>query len=401
MKQILLSIVLFLRTYSVFAGNLCDAECSLSITFPDGGSIVAVEPLTFVYSEGGYINDGIVTTGYASGESRSLAAGESIEFQSGGALDVGVGGNLEYTSILIATNGVIDATANGGSEKIFLREMRFIGELTFVLHSDTEVVETGLLAVQVGSEVTLSVETGAGLNIAGGSIFNNSTQSINTVFSGIISVVPVPSTTSVYVCGPTSTGTLTNSGTISGGSISASAGGSSSTSAEYGSTYATASTGTLTNSGTISASACPGDEIISGTTYTYTTSGIPGDLTEFIIPILQINTTELQNFTLGMGTLTFSDPIREMSIEELINYYKFAFGTDGLELVTSDGESCTTIEGSCYSAKGIEYTPNDEGVLVKVETSTVESSAKTGAGELHLKVLFIMLFALVTLRRKI
>ena len=68
-----------LMAHVAHAGKLCESSCdALTISFPDGGSIEAVEALSFQFGDGGVLNDGSVTTGYSSGDLLSLAAGETL-----------------------------------------------------------------------------------------------------------------------------------------------------------------------------------------------------------------------------------------------------------------------------------------------------------------------------------
>jgi len=51
-----------LFTHNVLATNLCATSCDLIVTFPDGGSIEAVEALAITFGTGGEFNLGAVGT---------------------------------------------------------------------------------------------------------------------------------------------------------------------------------------------------------------------------------------------------------------------------------------------------------------------------------------------------
>lgn len=172
MKKIitLLVLVFLLCTKAVFAQNLCDATCNLTITFPDGGSIAAVEPLTFKFGDGGLVDTVSTSTAYMNGNTLVLGAGESLTFDAGGSFDIGAGGNLDYTNIAIVTTGVITIEAVGGAETITLLNMS-ITDGSLVLNSNT-VVETSL---SVSGDVSIT-GNGAIVNAGTVSIVSGSTD---------------------------------------------------------------------------------------------------------------------------------------------------------------------------------------------------------------------------------
>lgn len=116
-KTVVISLLLF-HGGSVHAGNLCDAACSLSITFPGGGQIDAVEPLTITFGDTGLVDTAGSLTAYLDGETLTLNAGESLVFGNGGTFDIGTVGNIDYTNMAITTDGQITLTAVGGGEQI-------------------------------------------------------------------------------------------------------------------------------------------------------------------------------------------------------------------------------------------------------------------------------------------
>ena len=137
MKSLFSLIFLFLLSNSAFAANLCDTSCNLTISFPAGGSIEATEALTFTFGTGGVLDLGATgtintvvqpaSTDFSTGGTLVLAAGESISFDAGGSLDLGTGGNLDYSNIMLTTEGDIDIQSIGGTESILLNSITIVG----------------------------------------------------------------------------------------------------------------------------------------------------------------------------------------------------------------------------------------------------------------------------------
>ena len=126
---------------NLFAANLCDSSCDLSITFPDGGSIEAIEPLTIIFGVDGYI---INSEGYSSENGEiSLTTGELMEFQAGGELVLGVDGNIDYSNVQITSNGTMNLAAVGGAKTVSIQDLTLLGACTLSISSDFEVVEGG------------------------------------------------------------------------------------------------------------------------------------------------------------------------------------------------------------------------------------------------------------------
>jgi len=160
MKYLTGILLSFFFTNNLFASNLCDSSCDLSITFPDGGSIAAVEALTITFGDGAFVNNGVVITGYSVGDVLSLSAGETINFQNNGLFELG-GGNIDYSDILIISNGVMNLAAVEGDKKIFIYDMTLLGSAALNVSSDVEVNEnssfhifSGLVTVSTGSAIT-------------------------------------------------------------------------------------------------------------------------------------------------------------------------------------------------------------------------------------------------------
>jgi hypothetical protein len=155
MKHLTGLFLLILLSGKTFAANLCDASCDLSISFPDGGSILAVKSLTITFGNGGFINNGSVVTGYSAGDVVSVAEGNTIDFQSNGSLDLG-NGNIDYTAIMITSNGVMNLAATQGDSKIYISDVTLLGSAALNLDSDIEVVAGGAFHMFSGPVTTSS-----------------------------------------------------------------------------------------------------------------------------------------------------------------------------------------------------------------------------------------------------
>ncbi len=101
-----------------YASNLCDDTCSITISFPTGGSIAAIEPATITFGDGGLVDTVDTVTAYLSGDAIVLNAGESLEFGSSGSFDIGDMGNIDYTNISVITDGDVSMEATSGIGQI-------------------------------------------------------------------------------------------------------------------------------------------------------------------------------------------------------------------------------------------------------------------------------------------
>lgn len=189
MKSILLlsGLALSMLMQPAAKQNLCSTGCELVIDLIDGGSIEATEPLMITFGEGGFINDGSVTTGYARDEELPLSAGESIQFTAGGVLDLGDSGNIEYSAMNLIVNGNASITSlNEGTISIH-GDSTFTVNGTFQINSDVNV--SAELKVSAGGSTpksnSLDLITGTGtITVAAtGSITSNtaSLEDLNTL----------------------------------------------------------------------------------------------------------------------------------------------------------------------------------------------------------------------------
>ena len=165
---------------SVSAGNLCEDQCQLTITFPDGGSIEAVESFSITFGEGGFINYGAVVTGYASGQILNIDQGQSLQFDAGGELDLGTAGNIEYSDLSVSSTGIFSVVALGGAERINIYSLT-LSDVTLDLSSNSDlVIQTGgalnlnqphnLVTVGTGSGTVTLTSGSGGVSMSTGTI---------------------------------------------------------------------------------------------------------------------------------------------------------------------------------------------------------------------------------------
>jgi hypothetical protein len=179
------------------AAPLCDAACKFILTFPDGGSIGAVEPLSFSFGNGGYINDGVVTTGFADGETMSLGAGESLTFTAGGSLDLGAAGNLDTTNIQLNSSGELFIKATGGTATISFGDLTISGDPVVTLDASTIIVNGNLIlesgsvlnTISPGSDTSggCSIGSDSGVTVTSGdtTLVIDTMENCNTIGSGL------------------------------------------------------------------------------------------------------------------------------------------------------------------------------------------------------------------------
>jgi len=220
----LVSLFFLLFAHNIYATTLCDDSCELIITFPDGGSIIAVNTLTISFGEGGYIDDGAVTTGYAAGEMIVLAAADTVLFNNEGVFNLGTGGNIEYTAMEFNSTGGASLTATGGTESIFIEDVTFSGGINITLNASVVSV-TGTLSTESGSVMIMVADTGgvtpsfcsvqdAAATLTISTVTIDTTDTCNTIVANsglivgqttVLSIDPNITLTSVATITPTNT----------------------------------------------------------------------------------------------------------------------------------------------------------------------------------------------------
>ena len=161
MRHILIiTIFSLLFANSVFAGDLCDPDCSLVIDFPTGGSIEAVDELTITFGDAGKIDTVATLTSYVEGETLTLNAGESIDFGSGGSFELGHFGNIDFTHISISTSGVLELNTDVESEntKIDFNVFEISNDATFNINAVNSLEIKGMLQ---GGDFTIIANSGS------------------------------------------------------------------------------------------------------------------------------------------------------------------------------------------------------------------------------------------------
>ena len=157
------SLVMAMLIQAASAQNLCSTACELTLNFTHGGTIEAIETLTITFGEGGFINDGAVTTGYAVDETLQLNAGETLLFGTGGAFSLGNSGNIDYSAMNLVTGDIVITALSGGSVSLH-GNSSFKVDGTFELNSDLTLSAELDLSASTGTsssgDVTLTSGTG-------------------------------------------------------------------------------------------------------------------------------------------------------------------------------------------------------------------------------------------------
>ncbi len=193
MKSLLLFFVLFSLFNSVHAQNLCDASCEFSATFPQGGSLEAIDELTLTFGAegelilgtGGTVNTSIQPSSldFTSGGTLFLSAGESITFGPGGSLILGTGGNMDALSYNLSTTGDITIGATGGNQSININgDLGASGVLSFTSNS-LEINSTITAVSQLNLENSTTIS-------GSGSI--TTFEYANVSIGNVVSVWPIP-----------------------------------------------------------------------------------------------------------------------------------------------------------------------------------------------------------------
>lgn len=189
------------------ADNLCDASCALTITFPDGGAIIADQEMTITFGDGALIDTAATQTAYVMGNTYSLNSGESLLFGANGSFDIGDSGNVDYTELTIQTNGEMTIAAHGGSESIYIRDdqtLNIEGNLTFIFNSSLVLggelkgegnatlnfqSSEGTISSQLltGTDITLSSSTNSNLTINASNI-NTLSSDLSLSVQGVITI---------------------------------------------------------------------------------------------------------------------------------------------------------------------------------------------------------------------
>jgi len=228
LAALFLSIILLNNVQAV---TLCNASCELIITFPDGGSIIASEAVLFTFGSDGQLNLGAAgtintnpqpaSTDYTLGGTLALAKGEGISFDSGGVIRLGVGGNVEYSDMVIdSTGGSARVKAVGNTESIFIDNLTILGTMSITMEG-RQLSLTGALNVAPDSEVALIAGTSgltpsvctiqnasSGVSLSAGTI--DTTSSCNAISAGLS--LPAGTTISASAIDPNAT--LVSSGSI-------------------------------------------------------------------------------------------------------------------------------------------------------------------------------------------
>ncbi len=349
---------------------LCDETCVFSITFPEGGSVTAVnDDVVFEFGEGGYIDDGTVTTGYTPLDPLFLYAGDTLVFGAGGSIDLGLGGNIQYNSISVTTTGVVTIEATGGTGAIRIQDAEFYGG---VIVLDSDAIVEGTLSLYGDVTVTansilenIGTITGDGVITGEGGVFKN---------TGVISWTGGGSTNS---WNDPDNWQYVNSCDATGGTLTAGV--------------------TISSTGAVPAST---DEVCIGanTNVNVGTFNTSGGLT------LTGGTTITPDFTIGISTTIDSGAITRAPADGVFVFDPIAFAFDpsgGLVVIDPSmalcTEDCSAIAGLTREVDGVGCTFDGSGYCVTEDGTrykfdeNFELVEVDGAGKLDLFLLAMLL----------
>lgn len=295
MKYLACLFFTLLFTHNVLATELCAVSCDLIITFPDGGSIEAVEPLAITFGTGGALNLGEagtvnknpqpVSTDFSAGGVLSLAGGESISFGKGGSLYLGDAGNIDYLNMVINSSGGARIAAEGIIDTMVIKTLRITGGIEIT-------IEAGIVTFLSGG--ALHIDSGSTLIIIADS--SSSTPSVCSLEDPVSNLAISTGVTS-FDSSEDCTGVINSLGL----------------SADILTVGIIDPNATLSATGSITIT--------------------PGTFTPII----------------GTGDLT----LQPLTSEFLLTL------ADGVELPTGDGKICTMSSGECVTSEGVKYTVVD------------------------------------------
>jgi len=185
--------VLLIFINTTHAGSLCSQQCQLTIDYPNGGFIKAIAPLTITFGNNGLINTGSSVTAYSEGETLSLNAGESLNFENNGQFLIGNSGNIEYTNIVF-DSGHLTLSSTEGEKRINIAAESTItfSSLSSQITINSSILLNGLLVIEGSFNFPIS-------NPVDTTSCAYTTTSGITLYVNSSAVVASPSTTSV--CG--------------------------------------------------------------------------------------------------------------------------------------------------------------------------------------------------------
>ncbi len=400
MKSLTLLFVLFSLFNSVHAENLCDASCEFSATFPQGGSLEAIDELALTFGAGGELilgTGGTVNTAiqpssldFSSGGTLFLSAGESITFGPGGSLILGAGGNIDALNYNLSTTGDITIGATGSNQAININgDLGASGVLSFTSNS---------------LEINSTITAGNQLNLANSTTISGS-GSITVPESTTLTVENVVIVPSGSLSLSSGSGVINNASTpfnlseLTGIEISNSIiATSESVTLSAGNVVTFPEWGMLVATDELTLTFGAGGELILGTGGTVNTAIQPSSLDFSSGGTLLLSAGESIKFgpggSIALGTGGNIDSLNY----NLITTGKILQNLDpinGIELLTSDGNKCIVTSPECVADDGTIYVLSTEGELVKKEAPSDNStSGKSGAFGLPFLGFFMILLFL-------
>lgn len=173
---------LLLINTSSWAGLLCAPDCQVEIDFTNGGTIEAVEEVTFIFGDSGLVDTGSTSSAYVKDDTLLLNAGETLDFSSGGVLNLGNLGNIDYTHLVINTGDFVSITSGTAFTRVSIladHTLEYRGDADITIQADEFVLDGSLV---IDGSLTLEARSNS---TPGGGSSSSSCNLTNTSGSGV------------------------------------------------------------------------------------------------------------------------------------------------------------------------------------------------------------------------
>lgn len=188
----LLILSLFASSSSL-AADLCNPYCEISISFPEGGSLQALEgPVILKFDDSGLLDTGLASTAYSQGETYTINSGEQLDFSNGGQVVLGPQGNIDFTHIIVESSGEFRIKTETDATEITIAD----GQVLEINADFSLIIESGTLTLadtlNIGSGSSLVLgegndgSSGSGLTL---SVPDSHSDGVNLSFGDAPSVV--------------------------------------------------------------------------------------------------------------------------------------------------------------------------------------------------------------------
>ena len=224
MQYLLLVATLILSISTVQAQYLCTPDCELTVTFPSGGIIEAIETTTLSFGDNGELRTGLGGTintaippsnlDFSQGGLLELVAGESINFGNDGYLSLGTAGNIIGNQFNLSTTGDFTISAISDDASIDINgELSISGTLqitasNITIESNIE-ASTGILSngsapgsLTLNGAGTLTVSPSGTLTVNNVVLPVITGPTISEIATNSVGVITIEPSTPIVITGP-------------------------------------------------------------------------------------------------------------------------------------------------------------------------------------------------------